>query len=208
MIASGALAAGLARRRRQGPENFVLIHLDNCIEAIAGLVSPASNSAPSLSPPTPARRRRRWSISPAIAARSPRSRSRPYAEMVAPALQGPALDRRDFALMRALLPRARCAPPGPPPSKALFADSADRPSPPGGSFGSPASVQIHLRHGPSRPKARAVDACQRACGAARVNAAHQDLHAGRRAPDLPAAVPHQRAGLFDAGRASGSAEPA
>ena len=67
----GALAAGL-KTRGVRPGEYLLIHLDNCIEAML-----ASSSAPLRLPPTPAPRRRRWNILRTIAARLPRSPSRP-----------------------------------------------------------------------------------------------------------------------------------
>ena len=71
----GALAAGLVRRGIK-PGEYVLIHLDNCIEAMLAWFA-CVNSARSRSPPIPARRQRKWNISPAIAARSQLSPSRP-----------------------------------------------------------------------------------------------------------------------------------
>jgi crotonobetaine/carnitine-CoA ligase len=71
----GQLSAGLAKRGIK-PGEYVLIHLDNCIEAVLAWFACVELGAIA-SPPTPARRRRKWNISPAIAARSPPSPSPP-----------------------------------------------------------------------------------------------------------------------------------
>ena len=84
--------------------------------------------------------------------------------------------------------------------EALFADSADRPRRATDPL-APCSVQ-YTSGTTSRPKA-VLWTHANALWGAKVNAAHQDLHARRRAPDLSAAVSHQRAGLFDAGEPVG-----
>ncbi len=70
----GALAAGLAKRGVKSGE-FVLIHLDNCIEALLAWFACVELGAIAVTT-TPARRRPKWNISPAIAARLPQSPSR------------------------------------------------------------------------------------------------------------------------------------
>ncbi len=89
--------------------------------------------------------------------------------------------------------------------EALFADSADRPRRATDPF-APCSVQ-YTSGTTSRPKA-VLWTHANALWGAKINAAHQDLHARRRAPDLSAAVSHQRAGLFDAGEPVGRRAPA
>ncbi|OIM89495.1 hypothetical protein BLN97_38935 [Bradyrhizobium elkanii] len=71
----GALAAGLAKRGiRQG--DYVLIHLDNCIEAIMSWFACVELGAIAVTTNTRSAAARS-NILPAIAARSPRSPSRP-----------------------------------------------------------------------------------------------------------------------------------
>jgi crotonobetaine/carnitine-CoA ligase len=70
----GALAAGLAKRGVK-PGEYVLIHLDNCIEALLAWFACVELGAIAVT--TNTRSARRWRISPIIAVRSPRSRSRP-----------------------------------------------------------------------------------------------------------------------------------
>ena len=115
------------------------------------------------------------------------------------ALPQPALDRGDFARCGC---RARAGPQAPRGDsfEALFADSADRPRRATDPL-APCSVQ-YTSGTTSRPKA-VLWTHANALWGAKVNAAHQDLHARRRASDLSAAVPHQRAGLFDAGEPVG-----
>ncbi len=89
--------------------------------------------------------------------------------------------------------------------EALFADSADRPR----RAADPARAlqrAIYLGHHVA-PESGAVDPCQRAVGRQDQRRAPGSA-SERRASDLSAAVPHQRAGLFDARKPVGRGRPA
>ena len=198
----GALAAGLAKRGVK-PGEFVLIHLDNCIEAMLAWFACVELGAIAVTTNTrsaPAEMEYFAGHCGAVAAITQPA----YAEMIAAHCREPALARGDFARRRRRA-RARHAAPRGDSFEALFADSADRPRRATDPL-APCSVQ-YTSGTTSRPKA-VLWTHANALWGAKINAAHEDLHARRRASDLSAAVSHQRAGLFDAGDACGSARPA
>jgi crotonobetaine/carnitine-CoA ligase len=82
----------------------------------------------------------------------------------------------------------------------LFADSADRPRRAADPF-APCSVQ-YTSGTTSRPKA-VLWTHANALWGAKINAAHEDLHADDVHQTYLPLFPHQRAGLFDAGDAVG-----
>ena len=189
----GALAAGLVKRGiRQG--DYVLIHLDNCIETLLAWFACVELGAIAVTTNTRSAAAEIEYFAGhcgAVAAITQPA----YAELVATNCKGLrwiAVTSHD-AGMAANAARADSF-------ESLFADSADRPRRAGRS---PRALQraIHLRHhvaaegGAMDPRQCAVGRqgqC-RASGPAR----------RRRAPDLSAAVSHQCTGLFDAGEPLG-----
>src|SRR5664280_1727478 len=185
----GALAAGL-KARGVKPGEFVLIHLDNCVEAVLAWFACVELGAIAVTTNTrsaPAEMEYFAGHCGAIAAItqpahadiiSAHCRNLRWLAVIshdagaAPA-QGAAAQRSDSF-------------------ESLFADSADRPRRATDPL-APCSVQ-YTSGTTSRPKA-VLWTHANALWGAKVNASHEDR---RRAPDLSAAVPHQRAGLFDA----------
>ena len=198
----GALAAGLVKRGIK-PGEYVLIHLDNCIEAMLAWFACVELGAIAVTTNTrsaPAEMEYFAGHCGAVAAITQPA----YAEIDLGQLPRPALDRGDLARCRRRA-RARQRRARGDSFESLFADSADRPRRATDPL-APCSVQ-YTSGTTSRPKA-VLWTHANALWGAKINAAHEDLHARRRAPDLSAAVPHQRAGLFDAGERCGSAPPA
>jgi crotonobetaine/carnitine-CoA ligase len=166
----GALAAGLARRGIQ-PGEFVLIHLDNCIEAMLAWFACVELGAVAVTTNTRSAAAEVEYFAGhcgAVAAITQPA----YAELMArhcKALRWTAVISHD----------AGAAPAAGAPAKAdsfeaLFADSADRPRRPADPF-APCSVQ-YTSGTTSRPKA-VLWTHANALWGAKINAAHQDLHA-------------------------------
>jgi carnitine-CoA ligase len=168
----GALAAGLKRRGVQ-PGEFVLIHLDNCVEAMLAWFACTELGAIAVTTNT-------RSAAPemeyfadhcgAIAAITQPA----YAEMIA-------AHCRNLRWLAVISQDAGAAPPrGTAPQRSdsfesLFADSADRPRRAPDPF-APCSVQ-YTSGTTSRPKA-VLWTHANALWGAKVNASHQDLHEG------------------------------
>jgi crotonobetaine/carnitine-CoA ligase len=166
----GALAAGLAVRGIK-PGDYVLIHLDNCIEAMLAWFACVELGAIAVTTNTrsaPAEMEYFAGHCGAVAAITQPA----YAEMIAAHCRG--------LRWIAVIPHDAGAAPAHRPQRAdafesLFADSADRPrraiDP-----SAPCSVQ-YTSGTTSRPKA-VLWTHANALWGAKVNAAHQDLHAG------------------------------
>jgi crotonobetaine/carnitine-CoA ligase len=166
----GALAAGLARRGIK-PGEFVLIHLDNCIEAMLAWFACVELGAVAVTTNTrsaPAEMEYFAGHCGAVAAITQPA----YAELVArhcKALRWTAVISHDAgAAPAAGAPAKACS------FEALFADSADRPRR-ATDPSAPCSVQ-YTSGTTSRPKA-VLWTHANALWGAKVNAAHQDLHA-------------------------------
>jgi carnitine-CoA ligase len=167
----GALAAGLARRGVR-PGEFVLIHLDNCIEAMLAWFACVELGAIAVTTNTrsaPAEMEYFAGHCGAVAAITQPA----YAEMVA-------RHCRDLRWIAVISHDAGTSPAQGAPAKthsfeALFADSADRPRRPTDPL-APCSVQ-YTSGTTSRPKA-VLWTHANALWGGKVNAAHQDLHAG------------------------------
>jgi carnitine-CoA ligase len=165
----GALAAGLAKRGIK-PDDFVLIHLDNCIEAMLAWFACVELGAIAVTTNTRSAAAEMEYFADhcgAVAAITQPA----YAELVA-------ANCRNLRWIAVTAHDAGAAP-APPPSRddsfeALFGDSADRPrraiDP-----AAPCSVQ-YTSGTTSRPKA-VLWTHANALWGAKVNAAHQDLHA-------------------------------
>jgi carnitine-CoA ligase len=166
----GALAAGLARRGIQ-PGEFVLIHLDNCIEAMLAWFACVELGAVAVTTNTRSAAAEVEYFAGhcgAVAAITQPA----YAELVArhcKALRWTVVISHDAgAAPAAGVPaKADCF-------EALFADSADRPRRPADPF-APCGVQ-YTSGTTSRPKA-VLWTHANALWGAKINAAHQDLHA-------------------------------
>ena len=166
----GALAAGLAKRGVR-PGEFVLIHLDNCIEAMLAWFACVELGAIAVTTNTrsaPAEMEYFTGHCGAVAAITQPA----YAEMVA-------LHCKELRWIAVIAHDAGASPAQGMPGKAdafeaLFADSADRPRRPTDPF-APCSVQ-YTSGTTSRPKA-VLWTHANALWGAKVNAAHQDLHA-------------------------------
>jgi crotonobetaine/carnitine-CoA ligase len=166
----GALAAGLAKRGvRQG--DYVLIHLDNCIEAMLAWFACVELGAVAVTTNTrsaPAEMAYFADHCGAVAAITQPA----YADILASHC-------RNLRWIAVIAHDAGAAPARLPPRgdsfEALFADSADRPRRPADP-GAPCSVQ-YTSGTTSRPKA-VLWTHANALWGAKVNAAHQDLHAG------------------------------
>jgi crotonobetaine/carnitine-CoA ligase len=166
----GALAAGLARRGIK-PGEFVLIHLDNCIEAMLAWFACVELGAIAVTTNTRSAAAEMEYFAGhcgAVAAITQPA----YAELVArhcKALRWTAVISHDAgAAPAAGAPAKACS------FEALFADSADRPRRPADPF-APCSVQ-YTSGTTSRPKA-VLWTHANALWGAKVNAAHQYLHA-------------------------------
>jgi crotonobetaine/carnitine-CoA ligase len=167
----GALAAGLARRGVR-PGEFVLIHLDNCIEAMLAWFACVELGAIAVTTNTrsaPAEMGYFAGHCGAVAAITQPA----YAELVA----GHCKELRWIAVVShdAGAAPTQGAPARSDSFEALFADSADRPRRPADPF-APCSVQ-YTSGTTSRPKA-VLWTHANALWGGKVNAAHQDLHAG------------------------------
>ncbi len=193
----GALAAGLtARGIKLG--DCVLIHLDNCIEALLtwfacvelGAIAVTTNTRSA-----PAEMEYFAGHCGAVAAVTQPA----YAETIAAYcknLRWLAVTAHDAGAA----PASSGRPPRSEAFEKLFADSADRPRRTADPY---ASCSVQYTSGTtSRPKA-VLWTHANALWGAKINAAHQDLRAEDIHLVLPAAVSHQRAGLFDAGDAVG-----
>jgi crotonobetaine/carnitine-CoA ligase len=166
----GALAAGLAARGIK-PGDYVLIHLDNCIEAMLGWFACVELGAIAVTTNTrsaPAEMEYFADHCGAVAAITQPA----YAETIATHCRGLrwiAVIAHDAGAVPARRPQRADA------FEALFANSADRPrraiDP-----SAPCSVQ-YTSGTTSRPKA-VLWTHANALWGAKVNAAHQDLHAG------------------------------
>jgi len=168
----GALAAGLVKRGIK-PGEFVLIHLDNCIEAMLAWFACVELGAVAVTTNTrsaPAEVEYFAGHCGAVAAITQPA----YAEMVAAHCRG-------LRWLAVISHDAGVAPTQGAPTQrgdafeALFADSADRPRR-AGDPAAPCSVQ-YTSGTTSRPKA-VLWTHANALWGAKVNAAHQDLHAG------------------------------
>jgi carnitine-CoA ligase len=167
----GALAAGLARRGVR-PGEFVLIHLDNCIEAMLAWFACVELGAIAVTTNTrsaPAEMEYFAGHCGAVAAITQPA----HAEMVA-------RHCKDLRWIAVISHDAGTSPAQGTPAKAysfeaLFADSADRPRRPTDPL-APCSVQ-YTSGTTSRPKA-VLWTHANALWGGKVNAAHQDLHAG------------------------------
>ncbi|UZE49295.1 AMP-binding protein [Rhodopseudomonas sp. P2A-2r] len=167
----GALAAGLVRRGIQ-PGDFILVHLDNCIEAMLTWFACAELGAIVVTTNTrsaPAELEYFAGHCGAVAAITQPS----YAELVA-------ANCRNLRWIAVISHDAGAAPAtGHPVAQAdrfeaLFADAVDRPQRPTDPF---ASCSVQYTSGTtSRPKA-VLWTHANALWGAKVNAAHQDLHA-------------------------------
>jgi carnitine-CoA ligase len=168
----GALAAGLARRG-VGPGDYLLIHLDNCIEAMLAWFACVELGAIAVTTNTRSAAAELEYFAGhcgAIAAITQPA----YAEMVSAhcrSLRWIAVTSHDAGVASA--PGAAVA--RSERFEALFADSADRPRRPTDPL-APCSVQ-YTSGTTSRPKA-VLWTHANALWGAKVNAAHQDLHAG------------------------------
>ena len=165
----GALAAGLAKRGIR-PGEFVLIHLDNCIEAVLAWFACVELGAIAVTTNTrsaPAEMDYFAGHCGAVAAITQPA----YAEMVAHHCKGlrwTAVISHDAGAAPAQgAPEKSCS------FEALFADSADRPRRPADPL-APCSVQ-YTSGTTSRPKA-VLWTHANALWGAKINAAHQDLH--------------------------------
>jgi crotonobetaine/carnitine-CoA ligase len=168
----GALAAGLARRGVK-PGEFVLIHLENCIEAMLtwfacvelGAIAVTTNTRSA-----PAEMEYFAGHCGAVAAITQPA----YAEIISAHCKG----LRWIAVIShdaGVAPAAGQAAPRGDSFEALFADSADRPRRATDPF-APCSVQ-YTSGTTSRPKA-VLWTHANALWGGKINAAHQDLHAG------------------------------
>jgi crotonobetaine/carnitine-CoA ligase len=166
----GALAAGLAARGIK-PDDYVLIHLDNCIEAVLSWFACVELGAIAVTTNTrsaPAEMEYFSGHCGAVAAITQPA----YAEMISAQCRGLrwiAVISHDAGAAPAFRPQRADA------FEALFGDSADRPrraiDP-----SAPCSVQ-YTSGTTSRPKA-VLWTHANALWGGKVNAAHQDLHAG------------------------------
>jgi crotonobetaine/carnitine-CoA ligase len=166
----GALAAGLAARGVK-PGEYVLIHLDNCVEAVLAWFACVELGAIAVTTNTrsaPAEMEYFADHCGAVAAITQPA----YAEMIA-------AHCRNLRWIAVTAHDAGAAPPHRPQRadafEALFADSADRPRR-ATDPSAPCSVQ-YTSGTTSRPKA-VLWTHANALWGAKVNAAHQDLHAG------------------------------
>ena len=187
----GALAAGLAKRGIK-PGEYVLIHLDNCIEAVLAWFACVELGAIAVTTNTRSAAAEIEYFADhcgAVAAITQPA----YAELIS-------AHCRDLRWIAVISHDAGAAPAQGAPRgdsfESLFADSADRPRRAADPL-APCSVQ-YTSGTTSRPKA-VLWTHANALWGAKINAAHRGPARRRRAPDLSAAVPHQRAGLFDAG---------
>src|ERR1700754_4624182 len=168
----GALAAGLAARGVK-PGEFLLIHLDNCVEALLAWFASAELGAIAVTTNTrsaPAEMDYFADHCGAVAAVTQPA----YAETISAHCRGLrwlAVTSHDAGVA----PAPRAAPPRRGRFGALFADSADRPRRAADPL-APCSVQ-YTSGTTSRPKA-VLWTHANALWGAKVNAAHQDLHAG------------------------------
>src|ERR1700753_766338 len=168
----GALAAGLAARGVK-PGEFLLIHLDNCVEALLAWFASAELGAIAVTTNTrsaPAEMDYFADHCGAVAAVTQPA----YAETISAHCRGLrwlAVTSHDAGVA----PAPGAAPPRSERFEALFADSADRPRR-GADPLAPCSVQ-YTSGTTSRPKA-VLWTHANALWGAKVNAAHQDLHAG------------------------------
>jgi carnitine-CoA ligase len=166
----GALAAGLVKRGIT-PGEFVLIHLDNCIEAMLAWFACVELGAIAVTTNTrsaPAEMEYFAGHCGAVAAITQPA----YAQLVA-------RHCKDLRWIAVISHDAGATPAAGAPAKtcsfeALFADSADRPRRPADPF-APCSVR-YTSGTTSRPKA-VLWTHANALWGAKVNAAHQDLHA-------------------------------
>ena len=193
----GALAAGLVARGIK-PGEYVLIHLDNCIEAMLawfacvelGAIAVTTNtrSAPAEMEYFAESLRRGGRDHPAGLCRDDFG-----------ALPEFALDRGDFARCGGSTGAGLQSP-----AQRQFRGAVRRqrrPAAPRHRSAGRLQRAIHLRHHVA-PEGGAVD--PRQCAVGRQDQRRPPGFARRRrAPDLSAAVPHQRAGLFDAGEPVG-----
>ncbi|MHB8269101.1 AMP-binding protein [Bradyrhizobium sp.] len=166
----GALAAGLAARGIK-PREFVLIHLDNCIEAMLAWFACVELGAIAVTTNTrsaPAEMEYFAGHCGAVAAITQPA----YAEMISAHCRGLrwiAVISHDAGAAPAHRPQRGDA------FESLFADSADRPR---RAIDPSASCSVQYTSGTtSRPKA-VLWTHANALWGAKVNAAHQDLHAG------------------------------
>jgi len=168
----GALAAGLSRRGVK-PGEFVLIHLENCIEAMLAWFACVELGAIAVTTNTrsaPAEMEYFAGHCGAVAAITQPA----YAEMISAHCNG----LRWIAVIShdaGAAPAAGQAAPRGDSFESLFGDSADRPRRASDPF-APCSVQ-YTSGTTSRPKA-VLWTHANALWGAKINAAHQDLHAG------------------------------
>ncbi len=165
----GALAAGLARRGIR-PGEYVLIHLDNCIEAMLAWFACVELGAIAVTTNTRSAAAEIEYFAGhcgAVAAITQPA----YAELVAANCKG----LRWIAVISHDAGVPAQAPPHGDSFEKLFADSAERPRRPADPF-APCSVQ-YTSGTTSRPKA-VLWTHANALWGAKVNAAHQDLHEG------------------------------
>ena len=168
----GALAAGLVARGIK-PGEYVLIHLDNCIEAMLAWFACVELGAIAVTTNTrsaPAEMEYFAGHCGAVAAITQPA----YAEMVSAHCRESALDRGDLARCRRRTGAGR-KPQRSDSFEALFADSADRPRRATDPL-APCSVQ-YTSGTTSRPKA-VLWTHANALWGAKINAAHEDLHQG------------------------------
>src|SRR3954465_12136407 len=168
----GALSAGLAKRGIK-PGEYVLIHLDNCIEAVLAWFACVELGALAV-PPNPRSAAAEMEYFAGHCGAVAAITQPAYAELIS-------ANCRDLRWIAVISHDAGAAPaqgnraPRGDSFESLFADSADRPRRATDPF-APCSVQ-YTSGTTSRPKA-VLWTHANALWGAKVNAAHQDLHAG------------------------------